>query len=111
MIDQTVIQLMRQYGQSVELVRAGEVTPTRAFLQPITRKREEQAQYLPTPLGLRREDDFLYLGPPQLELKAGRDRVRWGGRTFLIRTAHPIYVGSGISHWWAVLVPADKEET
>ncbi len=111
MTDQTVIQLMQRYGQRVELVRAGEVTSARAFLQPITRQREEQAQYLPTPLGLRREDDFLYLGPPQLELKAGQDRVRWLDQTFSIRTAHPIYVGSSISHWWAVLVPADKEET
>lgn len=111
MTDGTVVRLMKKYGQEVELVRAGEAITVRAFLQPIIRQREEQQQYLPTPLGLRREDSFLYLGPAWLELKAGRDRLRWRDQDFLVQTAQPICLGAEISHWWAVLVPGDKEDT
>lgn len=108
-MEQTVNSLMRRYGQQVEVLCGGETTPARAFLQPITSQREGEQQYLPTPLGLRREDRFLYLGQPQVELRAGDSQVRWQGGLYEIQTAHPIYVGRGLSHWWAVLVPADKE--
>ena len=108
-MDQTVNSLMRRYGQQVEVLEAGVVTPARAFLQPITSQKEDGHQLLPTPLGLRREDQFLYLGQPQVELNAGESQVRWLGGIYDVQTAHPIYVGRGLSHWWAVLVPADKE--
>lgn len=108
-MEQSVNSLMRRYGQRVEVLRAGESTPARAFLQPITDKGEQQ--YLPTPLGLRREDRFLYLGQAQVELKAGDSRVRWRGGIYQVQSAHPIYVGRELSHWWAVLIPADKEGT
>lgn len=108
-MEQTVNSLMRRYGQQVEVLAAGEVTSARAFLQPITSQREEEQQRLPTPLGLRREDQFLYLGQPQVELKAGEHQVRWMGGIYDVQSAHPIYVGRGLSHWWAVLTPADKE--
>lgn len=107
-MEQTVNSLMRRYGQSVEVLRAGEITPARAFLQPMASREERQA--MPTPLGVRREDQFLYLGQAQVELKAGESRVRWQGGVYQVRSAHPIYVGRELSHWWAVLVPADKEE-
>lgn len=107
----TAAELMRWYGQKVEVIRAGVGTPVRAFLQAVTRQREDEQQYLPTPLGLRREDRFLYLGPPEPELQAGQDQVSWLGQEFVIQTAQPIYVGRQVSHWWAVLVPRDKEET
>lgn len=109
MIGRTIWSLMERYGQEVEVVRGEEYVSTRAFLQPILSKREDAHQYLPTPLGLRREDSFLYLGME--ELTAGQDRVGWNGQKFCVQTAQPIYVGSELSHWWAVLVPADKERT
>ncbi len=108
MMEQTVLDLMRRYGQTVEVVRAGERIPARAFVQPIV-TRPEGRQHMPTPLGLRREDRFLYLGEPQVELKAGTDRVVWLDREFEVLSAQVFYVGQSVSHWWAVLLPADKE--
>lgn len=105
-----VKRLMDRYGQQVELRRAGEAVPARAFLQPVTRNRKGERQYLPTPLGAKREDRFLYLGEPGAEVKAGRDRVIWRDAPFEVETAQPIYVGQTLFYWWAILVPADKEE-
>lgn len=107
---ETVNSLMNRYGQVVEIVRAEEVISARAFLQPITNKQKQEMQHLPTPLGVRREDRFLYLGQPQVEVTAGESQVSWNGQKFDVQSAHPIYVGRGLSHWWAVLVPADKED-
>lgn len=103
--------LMERYGQPVWLRRDGEVRPARAFLQAVTRNRKEERQYLPTPLGMKRKDRFLYLGEPGAEVRAGRDQVIWNETAFQVETAQPIYVGRTLCHWWAVLVPADKEET
>ena len=44
-------------------------------------------------------------------MRAGRDQVIWNETAFQVETAQPIYVGRTLCHWWAVLVPADKEET
>ena len=109
MMCETVNSLMRQYGQNVKVIRAEETISARAFVQAITNKQKREVQYLPTPLGVRREDRFLYLGQPQVELNAGETRVDWQGQVFDVQSAHPIYVGRGLSHWWAVLTPADKE--
>lgn len=110
MMHETVNSLIRRYGQEVEVHREGEMIPSRAFLQPILDRRDQKQQKLPTALGLRREDRFLYLGQPQVELEAGMSRVRWMDELYQVQTAHPIYIGKGLSHWWAVLVPADEEE-
>ena len=57
------------------------------------------------------ENDKFLITPmtQKMELKAGETRVGWNGQMFDIHSAHPIYVGRGLSHWWAVLIPADKE--
>ena len=39
------------------------------------------------------------------------DRVVWRESGYEVRTAHPIYLGERLSHWWAVLAPWGKEET
>ena len=108
MTGQTVDALLARYGQKVEVVRDGAARSARAFLQPILDRGRETRQFLPTPLGVRREDRFLCLG--REELRADRDQVRWLGGLYDVQTAQPIYVGGALSHWWAVLVPADKEE-
>ncbi len=110
MMDAAVAGVMRRYGQAVEVGPAGEMASARAFLQPVIHHRKDDQQYLPTPLGRRPEEQYLYLGEPGRALEAGRDRVRWNGREFLITRAHPIYVGQSLSHWWALLRPADKED-
>ena len=61
-------------------------------------------------LGLRREDRYLMLGEPDVPAAPG-DRVVWRESGYEVRTAHPIYLGERLSHWWAVLAPWGKEET
>ena len=59
------------------------------------------------------ENEFLsslMLGEPDVPAAPG-DRVVWRESGYEVRTAHPIYLGERLSHWWAVLAPWGKEET
>ena len=116
--DDLVIALVQQRcGQVQRLLRAGGIVIAadveavyhdKAFFQPL---REERAlQLAPSPLGLRREDRFLYLGAPELAVQVD-DLVEVDGQAYLVQSAHPIYAGKSVCHQWAVLRPRDKEET
>ena len=98
--------LLARYGQSVALHRGEETVRTQAFLQPVTER--DRAQEAPSPLGLRREDRFLYLGKPEEPLTPGC-WVEWNGTGYEVQTAHPIQAGGRTSHVWAVLRPRDRE--
>ena len=102
-------RILERYGQTVDLHPAGreEGLTVKAFLQPI---REQKSQYLPTEVGIRRQDRFLYLGLPEAPL-SGRDGtwLSWGGQRYEVETAHAIWVGDAVSHWWAVLRPGEED--
>ena len=86
MIEREWAAILARFGQEVTLTETGaEAVSVRAFLQPIL---EKQPQLEPSPLGARREERWLYLGPPEQALTAGETAVLWGGRGFTVETAH-----------------------
>ena len=78
-----------------------------AFVQPVLDRGTEQRE--PSPLGLRREDRFLYLGAPDRPL-APADWVEWNGAAYTVQSAHPVYLGRTALYTWAVLRPRDLEQ-
>ena len=98
--------LLERYGQAVTVHRGEGACASRAFLQPV--RSSGQEQQLPGPLGLRREDRFLYLGNAQLPLSPG-DWLEWEGRGFEVQSTHPIYLGLEVFYIWAVLRPREEE--
>lgn len=105
------LRVLRKYGNSVSVYRAGAETPETglAFLQPIL-NRGSGEQELPTSLGTVCQDQFLYLGDPDLSLEQlGDGYVLCGGVKYTVRTAQPIRWGGELHHWWAVLTPRDEE--
>lgn len=80
----------------------------RAFLQQIEERGGDRCSELPTPLGILRKERFFYLGPAEISL--GKESFfLWQGRRLRALTAQPVYVGTELSHWQAVLVPEDEE--
>ena len=98
-----VDEILRRYGQ--ELILEGKEETVRAFLQPLTERREEGPE--PSPIGGLDGRLWLYLGRTALE--AG-DAVCWDGRRFRVRSGRPHYIGGRLSHWRAVLERARETE-
>lgn len=106
-------RILEKYGQSVTVWSQGqeEGTPCRAFLQPALERRGEGYQTLPTPLGLVRQDQWIYLGGPEVSLEGlGDGYIAWGERKFSVRAAQPIHLGEELAYWWALLTVRDPEE-
>lgn len=95
--------ILRRYGQRVTVTRGGERWGVKAFVQPV---RDRDDQLVPSPLGLRREERCLYLGPAGLPLFPRESVVTWGGVEYEVCSTHP--VGDG-HHVWAILRRREKE--
>ena len=103
-IDELDEQLVRLFLRRMEVTgKVGEYKLAHG-MQVLDREREQR---LPSPLGQRPEDRYLYLGPAGIPLEAGRSQVEWKGRAFEVQSAHLV----GDSHWWALLRPRDREAT
>lgn len=98
-------EIMDRYGQRVTLRRGDGETETRAFLQPVTERREQEAGE-PTALGTVDERLWLYLGRETVD--AG-DRVLWNGMELRVRSSRPCYAGETLLYWRASLERAKEE--
>lgn len=102
-IPETIFQ---RHGQTVCVINQGQMHQVYAFLQPIYDNRRRHSQFLPTEIGVLREDRFLYLGPKDVEITVSTQMVHQGQR-FEVQSAHLIQNGREKSHWWAVLIPEE----
>ena len=100
--------LLSRFGQPVRIHSAlsGSVREVRAFLQPVLRKDEDQL--VPSPVGTRQDDRFLYLGPANVPLNDG-DVVEWERSRYLVQSAHLVGPETG-GHIRAILRPEYYEE-
>lgn len=106
-------RILEKYGQQVTLYPEGaeEGIVCRAFLQPALERSGEGYQLLPTPLGLARQDQWIYLGGPEVPLDTlGNGYMAWGGHQFQLRAAQPVHLGDELVYWWGLLVIRDPEE-
>ena len=96
MMDRQWDQILRRYGVSVEVCDDGVCRQVKAFMQHVLDKDE---QLVPSPLGLRREERVLYLGPADVELLPRESVVRWDGADYEVCSTRDV----GGHHVWAVL--------
>lgn len=99
MMTDWVRQVLDRYGQEITLRRGETETAIRAFLQPVTEKRE-QVPDTATALGWIDGRQWLYLGQEPLETG---DTLTWKDVTFRVRSCRPYYIGEALSHYWAAL--------
>ena len=91
------IAILNRYGQSVTVTRGGVRAAVKAFVQPVL---DKEQQLGPSPLGLRREERCLYLGPAHFPLFPQESVVSWEGVDYEVRSTR--MVGDG-HHVWAIL--------
>ena len=97
--------ILARFGQDV-ILRGTETVACKAMVQPFLDRGADQS--VPSPLGLRRQDRFRYLGPAGHPLNLDTV-VEWKGTEYRVGSAH--LVGEGVCpHWRAVLYPRDEVE-
>lgn len=89
--------ILRRFGQDVRVVTDGQERQIRAFVQNILDKED---QLVPTSLGMRREEQVLFLGPADAGLRPRESAVFWQNREYEILSTRE--VGDG-HHCWAIL--------
>ena len=105
-------RILSRCGKTVTLCppNGGETVETKAFLQPL--RKGVDRQFLPTPQGLTRQEQFLYLGDPDADMAALADGcLLCDGASYEVLSAQKIFLGKEPSHWRAVLKLGEEEET
>ena len=91
-------QILSKYGQNITLYRQDGEEQSADFFQQ-----------LPTPLGLVRRDRWICLGGPDMALdQLGDGYIAWGGETFTVRSAQPVYLGEELVYWWGLLAVREQ---
>lgn len=97
--------ILARFGQEAALRRDGQEQVLRALIQPAMDRSRDQE--MPGPMGLGRQDRFLYLGPAGCPLDTDT-LVVWKQREYRVQSAH--LMGEGVCpYWWAMLYPRDEE--
>ena len=90
--------ILGRYGRMVTVCTPGRADENvKVFLQPVL---DKDTQIQPSPLGLRREERMLYLGPGEVELLPGESVVQDGQCRYEVRSTRVVEDGH---HVWAVL--------
>ena len=99
-------EILGRHGQLVTIrTERGAEVETRAFIQPVTERKEADPE-MQTGLGAVDGRLWLYLGQKAVESK---DRIRWNGMEFRVRSGRPYYMGETVLYWWASLERAKEE--
>lgn len=96
--------ILNRHGQTVTVCRAESEETARAFLQPVTEKKEQVPDIM---IGLGYVDErlWLYLGQKEVQPE---DRVVWNDMEFQVRSSRPYYIGEMLMYWWAALEAAKE---
>ena len=92
-------EILDRHGQKVTLRTAEGETQARAFLQPVTERKEQVPDGM-TSIGWLDGRRWLYLG--QTEVCPG-DGLTWNGMVFRVASSRPYQIGETLLYWWASL--------
>lgn len=101
-------KILARYGAPVTIFAGAgtEGVNAMALIQPV---RDRERQNLPSPLGWRKEERWIYLGEPDVPLEVGKGGfVRAGEREFEVYSARRVDLGRETCHWWGILVPREE---
>lgn len=97
-------EILSRHGQLVTIRRKSGDTETRAFIQPVTERKEREPDGV-MELGMLDGRRWLYLGRNAVD---PADRIFWNGMEFQVRSSRPYYMGETMLYWWASLERAKE---
>ena len=100
-----ISRIFQRYGKPVTVLSHKNESGllANAFLQPVLGRKERGRQFVPTELGIVREERFLYLGESWVSLE-DTSTVLCDGAAYEVSSAQPVWIGTRLSHWRAILI-------
>lgn len=102
--------ILRNYGSRVEIWRNGEMTPVRAFLQPVTSKSWQNMEHMFVSAGEIPRGQYLYIGPAEAPV-SDCDYLRLGEKRYLVRRCDTMMLGDRELYLWGLCVEGGYDET
>lgn len=102
-------EMIKSYGDTVQLEKDGKTETVQAFIQPITSRARRNMERAFGSLGEIPQGQFLYLGPAEAEL-AGAEAVYWRKRPFCVRRSEILCWQDKPLYCWGLLTPAGEED-
>jgi hypothetical protein len=103
-----VAGILRQYGTDMTLTRKSGEIQVRGFFQPVRAKSWQSIVSRISPLGELPRRQFIYIGPPEMEV-ADWDELTVGGKQYVIRRAERYYYGQEPVYLWGLCVEKGAE--
>ena len=107
-MERMVGKMLRCFGRPLTLVRGELREQVWGMLESDTGRIDRLEKLHPSPLGLENRRRYIYIGPPQPQLQQG-DRLTEEGRSYVVRTAQPIWGMEKIACIWAMCVEGGTE--
>jgi len=101
---EAIFRLAEKYGETCTVYydEGSEGTKVSAFIEPIMDRRSTRVWREMTEVGEIPGMRYLYVGPPDLPLKAG-SRIVSGERNYEVIWAESFKIKNAVTHWEAVL--------
>ena len=101
----SVAAMINRYGSAVTINNGGEITQTRAFVQPIRYKNKIYIGGEQQSLGALNRERYLYIGQPDVPLHANASVIESVGGKYIVKRCETYFVQDRPVYVWAIMVP------
>jgi hypothetical protein len=101
--------IIKRYGCNISVSNSQGVIKTKAFVEPLRYRNKIYIGGQYHHLGVNRVDKYLYIGPPELELKELSSVIETLSGKYIVKRCETYYVKDTAIYVWAILVSYGEE--
>lgn len=98
---QTILRILRYYGEPLLLERQGVLSPARAFLRPVTSKSWQAMRRALDELGEIPQGQYLFIGPADCQLETV-EAILCREKRYLVKRAELLTIGGDVVCTWGL---------
>ncbi len=100
----SVAAMINRYGSAVTINNGGEITQTRAFVQPIRYKNKIYIGGRRHVLGAYSNEKYLYIGKPSDQIVEDVSVIECAGNKYIVKRQETFLTGDEPVYVWAILI-------
>lgn len=100
----SVGETIKRYGSKISVFSGGDTKISSAFIEPLRYKNKVYVGGQYHHLGLGRNEKYLYIGPPDLELEENASVIEMQNKKYIVKRCEIYYVSDRPVYVWAILL-------